>query len=128
VQNKEETALEAIDKFPFHKSHARCWDAHLSAPIAFKQKNCHCRVLQQSEDRLGRYVNRICTEYKLFKKNLPCVHLTDELVEELNNIGFEWTVKKSHKDAWNDKFSLLQEFKKSNGHYNVPCSTKILGK
>jgi hypothetical protein len=118
VRNEEETAireqihvLESINKFPFHKSHAKRRDAHISALIAFKQQNGYCRVPQKSEDGLGRYVNRICTEYKLFKKNLPCAHLTDELVEELNNIGFEWTVKKSHEDAWNEKFSLLQELK-----------------
>ena len=49
-------------------------------------------------------------------------------MDEHNKTGFEWGVQKTNEDAWNEKFSLLQEFKKANGHCDVPHNTMALRK
>ncbi|KAL3800677.1 hypothetical protein HJC23_006139 [Cyclotella cryptica] len=51
------------------------------------------------------------------------VFLTDELVEDLESIGFEWSVKKSTEEAWESKYAMLCDFKKAHGHCNVPRYT-----
>ena len=54
--------------------------------------------------------------------------MTDEKLQALANMDFEWSVKKEGEDAlWNQRFKELQAFKKEHGHCRVPQKTPKLG-
>jgi hypothetical protein len=61
----------------------------------------------------GRWLNTQRTNYK---KN----SLSQERIEKLESIGFEWKLRKS----WEDMFKSLVEFKNKNGHCNVQWDYK----
>ena len=54
--------------------------------------------------------------------------MTDEKLQHLSDMGFEWSVKKERQDAmWNQRFEELREFKEEHGHCRVPKSSGKLG-
>jgi len=53
---------------------------------------------------LGTFVNRQRTEYRKLLAKKPST-MTMEKVEELNKLGFTWTIKESH-TAWEDRFEV----------------------
>ena len=55
--------------------------------------------------------------------------MTDEKLQHLSDMGFEWSVKKERDDAiWNQRFEELREFNEEHGHCRVPRSSKKLGR
>ena len=47
--------------------------------------------------------------------------MTNEKLQHLSGMGFEWSVKKEREDAmWNQRFEELREFKDEHGHCRVP--------
>eukprot|EP00804_Cyclotella_cryptica_P020359 CCRYP_012600-RA/>CCRYP_012600-RA protein AED:0.17 eAED:0.14 QI:0/0/0/0.5/1/1/2/0/235 len=112
-------------KFPWKMSHAERKKTNIEALIAFKEKNGHCRVPQRQQN-LGRYVNNLREDYKLYSRDpSSCKHLTKDLVDQLNSLGFEWAIKKPCEENWNDKYGMLLEFRQENNHCDVPRSTKL---
>ena len=52
--------------------------------------------------------------------------MTDEKLQHLSDMGFEWSVKKERDDAiWNQRFEELREFKDEHGHCRVPRKGKF---
>ena len=55
----------------------------------------------------------------------------DERVAALNAIGFEWetvTTYRPNGELWNERLRDLREYKKANGHCNVPQRQGPLGR
>jgi hypothetical protein len=47
--------------------------------------------------------------------------MTDEKEKHLEDMGFQWSVKKEHEDAmWNQRYEELKKFKDEHGHCHVP--------
>ena len=47
--------------------------------------------------------------------------MTDEKLQHLEDMGFEWSVMKERNDAvWNQRFEELREFREDQGHCRVP--------
>ena len=54
--------------------------------------------------------------------------MTDEKLQALANMDFEWSVRKEGQDAlWNQRFEELQAFKEEHGHCRVPRNKPKLG-
>jgi len=58
--------------------------------------------------------------------------LTQERIDALDSIGFQWNPgRRVNDDLWEQRFNELCEFKRENGHTNVPekyAPNKSLGK
>lgn len=109
--------LESLPKSPFPRSQAKRKDDNFQALVEYKEKHGHLRVNQRKNDSLGRYVNRLRNEKRMAKEDRQ--HLTDDLIERLDNLGFEWVVKKPNNETWDEKFQMLQGWKNKHGDCNV---------
>ncbi|KAL3798960.1 hypothetical protein HJC23_005099 [Cyclotella cryptica] len=116
--------LQYLPHFPWSKSHTERRQDNIDKLIRYQKENGHCRVPQRSEDGLGRYVNNLREDYKICLRGGKCRHLTNDMVEKLNGIGFEWTVKKSSQEAWDSKYDALVEYKRQHQHCNVRRKTE----
>ena len=56
--------------------------------------------------------------------------MTDEKLQHLSDMGFEWSVKKEREDAmWNQRYEELKKFKEEHCHCRVTLkSSRKLGK
>ena len=98
-------SVEKIDvlksiNFPFSNSNS--WEENfkvLTALIEYYATHGHCCV-PQSDKNIGQFVNNIRQFMKQGK-------LTDEQIERLNSIGFQWTIKPARDKAWDEKFEKL---------------------
>eukprot|EP00804_Cyclotella_cryptica_P021195 CCRYP_001502-RA/>CCRYP_001502-RA protein AED:0.19 eAED:-0.00 QI:0/0/0/0.66/1/1/3/0/227 len=122
VSQKKILVLESLPDFPWRKPHEERNQSRFEELKEYAKVNGHCRVPRREPGGLGKYVNKLRCEYKKYCAG-SSVFLTDELVEELESIGFEWSVKKSTEEAWESKYAMLCDFKKANGHCNVPRRT-----
>jgi Helicase associated domain len=73
---------------------------------------------------LGKYVHNMREQYKVFhRQDYPkkC-GLTDARIQQLEDMGFQWTTKRHMKqeDEWGKRFGQLESFKAEHGHCNVP--------
>jgi hypothetical protein len=70
----------------------------------------NCLVSRRVNKTLANWV---FDQRKNYKKN----NLSIEKIEKLNAIGFIWDL---YKEKWGSMYILLVDFKKENGHCNVP--------
>jgi hypothetical protein len=92
------------------------WEASFSALQNFRKREGHCRVpISHEEDgfKLGKWVSKQRLEEK---RQYP------DRVKRLNSLGFSWD---PHAEAWEEGFSALQKYHKSEGHFRVPRNFKI---
>jgi len=69
---------------------------------------------------LGRWVSKQRTEYKKFQNgNLSC-GLTIEKIQNLNNIGFKWSICTT--ETWNARYDELISYATEFGNANLPQS------
>ena len=88
----------------------------------FREKYGHVNV--PTNHRLSWWCYRIRTTHKLWVKgDINAKGLTDERVRRLEELGFEWNLKRSKKEYMERKFQELLEFKETHGHLNVPNSS-----
>ena len=108
------------------------WDERLGQLKRYKAQNGHCNVSMRDDRNkgLGIWVGTQRTEYKHMLEGSKSA-LTEERVEKLENIGFEWTIKGYvQKCTWDERLQQLKKFKAQYGHCNVPAdyeSNKSLG-
>jgi hypothetical protein len=90
------------------------WDGMYDLLKQFQKREGHCAVdLSHTEDgaNLGYWVN---TQRQLKKKE----NLDPDKQKMLDEIGFEWAPWVT----WDEMYALLKQFKKREGHSNVPQS------
>jgi AraC-like DNA-binding protein len=96
-------------------TYAATWDETYALLQQFKKREGHCKVPQShTEDgaNLGMWMN---TQRHLKKKE----SLDPERQKRLEEIGLEWGLARA---TWDESYTLLQQFKKREGHCNVPQS------
>lgn len=69
---------------------------------------------------LGAFVNRQRTEYRKLQKGSQS-SLTDERLNDLNELGFKWQMRVS-RTPWDQRLKELIQFKEEQGHCNVPST------
>ena len=85
---------------------------------AFKEVNGHIDVPQlYTEKKLGRRLRYVRDKY--WKKKLPEIEIA-----ELEGLGIKWKIHRKHIEGWNEFLVKLKQFKKENGHCNVPYNYK----
>ncbi len=82
----------------------------------FKNKHGHCNVPKEYPEnkRLGGWVANQRTKNSKNK-------LASDRIDKLNQLGFSWNTLIS---SWEDMFTALKEFQKTNGYCNVPKDSK----
>lgn len=89
----------------------------------FRMKNGHIHVPQKypADPSLGKWVNHIRTQYKLWMvdHSFKGTQLNEERVKMLENIGFEFNYRIGYR-SFDERIEELKEFKMAFGHLNVP--------
>eukprot|EP00978_Attheya_sp_CCMP212_P035393 scaffold153776_cov32-Attheya_sp.AAC.2 len=124
LTNGRREKLESIG-FVFVSSPRRPpWDERFQELVDFKKINGHTNVPQG----FGPLGNWVCTQRQAFNqfkggKDSP---LTNGRREKLESIGFVF-VCSPRSPSWDARFQELVDFKKNNGHTNVPSLSGPLG-
>lgn len=93
-------------------NNAARWNEMFSALCVFNQAYGHFRVSGDDDQQLGKWV---AWQRHARKKG----RLTQDRIDMLNSIGFPWSCRR----RWEDFFQELCQFKRENGHTNVPRRT-----
>jgi hypothetical protein len=116
MSDKRIEALESIG-FIFNL-HDDVWNKRFNELKEYKSIYGDCLVpkLFPSNPALAKWVDQQRTQYKHLQDGQHS-YLTQERMEQLEEIGFVWNV---HKHKWNIKLDELRAFYEINGHTNVP--------
>lgn len=93
--------------------------------LEFKAAYGHFNVpkTKSSEDKyhsLAVWCDNIRQSYRRIEKGeMPRQHLSQEHVQRLEAVGFQWRLQKEYL-SFNDRFKDLMTYKAENGHCNVP--------
>ncbi len=86
----------------------------------YKDEHGHCRVPCKFEQNpsLGNWCSNLRSSYKMMQKGeKPNNKLTQERIDALNDLGFEWNEYKS----FVERIEELRDYKLKHGHCRVPC-------
>uniref|UniRef100_A0A7S2YR94 Helicase-associated domain-containing protein n=1 Tax=Entomoneis paludosa TaxID=265537 RepID=A0A7S2YR94_9STRA len=117
--------IEKLEKlnFPWALRPRESWMTHYEALCQYRTKHGNCLVPQRHEENLGlgEWVRTQRKQYKLYSedKNKPGCSITDEKVQLLENINFEWKCKASPED-WMTRYNELGKYLEQHGDCNVP--------
>ena len=100
---------------------ADAWDQRFGELQAYQARVGNCNVSKQwSENRpLGGWVGRQRAEKRKFDQGKPS-SITQERIDRLDGIGFEWGLRLAAADAWERHFRELQAYQERFGNSNVP--------
>jgi len=126
VRRDQQFAIDAPDDDfrndptkPRYKSYQQDqWDRHYQELLKFKAKHGHCNVPHTYDDNpsLARWAKRQRYQYtRKLEQKQSC--LSDARKEKLDAVGFVWDLQTM---AWQGRFKELVEYKRNNGHCNVP--------
>jgi hypothetical protein len=104
---------------------------YLQLKAFYKRKNCFPRYATiDADSEEDRKLLSWCVyhkkEYSYIQENGYARHITQERIDQLDAIGFEWDY-----DAWTKRYEELVEYYKEHGHSMVPTESqthKELGK
>eukprot|EP00978_Attheya_sp_CCMP212_P023315 scaffold71170_cov54-Attheya_sp.AAC.1 len=99
------------------------WDERFKELVDFKEINGHANFPTKIRP-LGGWVRHQRRQYSLLKEGKES-QLTIDKCEKLESIGFEF--KRQPRSPWDERFQELVNFKKINGHANVPQRSGTLG-
>ena len=120
--------LEKTDPSPYHGQWYN-FDEMLAKLQDFKQRNGHCNVPCRYKDdrRLGKWVSKLRQkktelskkgeEYETPKRTLTSRTLTQERIDRLTAMGFEWRIKTTPLVPWEVRYEELIEFYNTHGKW-----------
>jgi uncharacterized protein YerC len=96
------------------------WEGRLNELADYRKVHGHCNVPRNYSEnaKLGNWVSNQRRDYKLHREGKPWA-MTHSRIQELESMGFEWDCSGP---AWEDRLSELANYRKINGHCNVPRS------
>jgi hypothetical protein len=114
----------STSKSPSNASGRQClvaWEDRLSELTNYRKIHGHCRVPRNYSEnfKLGKWVADQRSLYTSQMKGKRS-SMTLSRFRELERIGFQWGV--CHGAAWEDRLSEFADYRKINGHCNVPQS------
>ncbi|KAK1748149.1 helicase-associated domain-containing protein [Skeletonema marinoi] len=98
------------------------WNTRYDELIEYKRVNGHCNVPQnyQANEALANWVKKQRADYKKFVADNTSF-MTQDKITRLDSLGFQWNGREAIEDEkWNTRYEDLQEYKRVNGHCNVP--------
>eukprot|EP00816_Leptocylindrus_hargravesii_P003939 CAMPEP_0196825058 /NCGR_PEP_ID=MMETSP1362-20130617/92836_1 /TAXON_ID=163516 /ORGANISM="Leptocylindrus danicus, Strain CCMP1856" /LENGTH=227 /DNA_ID=CAMNT_0042205429 /DNA_START=275 /DNA_END=958 /DNA_ORIENTATION=+ len=104
------------------------WDTRFHELEAYKAKHGHYNVPVKSGE-LGEWVRQQRKQHR-FSKEGKSSSMTDERVQKLESIGFQWSMRgdKTPENMWDTRFHELEAYKAKHGHSNVPFRLGKLGR
>lgn len=109
------------------------WDATFALLVAFHAANGHCKVCKNVPEniKLAGWVKNQKREWR--DRGSNSTRLTPQRVSRLNELGFEWELKRrrpNDKDAnnekwsekWNEMYDRLKRYKTTHGNCEVPIA------
>ena len=97
------------------------WDSTFKQLQGYRMEHSHCNVPKKYHDQhLYNWIQDQRRQYKLFIKNNNS-SMTEYRVNQLNSIGFNWSVQKqaSKKISWNERYNQLAEYKIKHGDCKI---------
>ncbi|KAL7426488.1 hypothetical protein ACHAXM_000474 [Skeletonema potamos] len=107
LTDEREERLSTIN-FDWQTSHEYVWQKRLQQLKAYKEENGHVN-LSKSDGDLGVWVDTQRTEMR-FKIDGHHTHLTDERIDELERLGFVWSMRDS--EGRSEKYAALKEMER----------------
>ncbi|GFH61991.1 hypothetical protein CTEN210_18467 [Chaetoceros tenuissimus] len=108
--------VEKLESIGFVWNHLNdTWEERYKQLTLYQSQNGHCNVSRANKSLCG-WATSQREQYRKMSSGLKS-QMTQERVEKLESLGFEWTPTE---DAWNERFEELKEFKAQQGHCNVP--------
>jgi hypothetical protein len=95
------------------------WEDRLSELADYRRIHGHCNVPYKYREnpKLGMWITKQRYQYRLHREGKTS-SMTTLRIQELESLGFEWD---SYGAAWwNDRLSELADYRKIQGHCNVP--------
>jgi len=87
--------------------------------VAYKKKYGHCDVKQRENEEFEGLGNWVQMQRRRKRGNGGYRNLTEGEIDRLDSLGFSWAFDYTDK-MWDDKFERLEQFRRTNGHCNVP--------
>ena len=109
--------------FEWSPSKVLPWMDRFEALRNYKEAHGDCLVSSRHPG-LGIWVTTQRRNYRLLKEGKKS-RITQERIDLLNSIGFEWSVNKVL--SWTDRFELLRNYKEAHGDCLVPQRQSTLG-
>jgi hypothetical protein len=110
--------IKALESLGFEWDIRISWENPLRELASYRKIHGHCYVPHNYSEntKLANWVTEQRKQYRLHreKKTTP---MTTSRIQELESLGFEWKVYLS---AWEDRLGELADYRKTNGHCNVP--------
>ena len=108
------------------------WQSKLELLRQYQERNGHCRVPERSEIdgvKLGSWLTEQRAAYKRRSDGKPARKITQERIDQLEVIGFDFNDTKQKRDEaqWQSKLELLRQYQERNGHCQVPERSEIDG-
>jgi hypothetical protein len=97
------------------------WEVRLSELADYRKIQGHCNVPTNCSEniKLAWWVAKQRTHYRLHLEGKK-TSMTLPRIQELESLGFKWSVLVT--GAWEDRLSELAEYRKIQGHCNVPAN------
>lgn len=93
------------------------WDNNCEKLRVYRDEHDNCNVPSDFEDQsLYQFVSRQRTQYRRLQ-NGELVPLSTSRIKKLEELGFVWNANDAR---WMERYNELAEFKRANGHCNVP--------
>lgn len=89
------------------------WALHYNKLKEFKENTGHLEVSTKMDRSLVAWI-------KFQRKESSRNRLSQEQIQLLKQIGFQWNSPRGSRHSWEDKFQKLKEFQELHGHCKVP--------
>jgi hypothetical protein len=112
--------------------HLAAWEIMFARMAAFKKKHGHCLVPNRykEDSKLGSWVSTQRRQYKARNSGrFTTTTLSDDRIERLKSIGFEWSTSDPRHVEWNVRFRQLCVFHQEHGKsssYSVVSENRFL--
>ena len=119
--------IELLDEVGFgwcmDRKREEKWRQRYEELKQYKKQHGYCNVPQRKSEhkRLSIWVNRQRYFYKKLQQgDSSASGISQEHIEALEKIGFEWSPDRKSRGKWQQRYNELVEYKKIHGHCNVP--------
>lgn len=118
--------VKTIKKEAEEADNERRWEEMFDKMVAHKEQHGDCDITPKQSSDLARWAKKQRREYANLQEGKPS-SLTASRMLRMNNIGFKFDMNKKA-SIWKAKVDALREFKRENGHVQIPVSHPTLGK
>ena len=125
VERLSSYQIQQLDNLGFEWNNARkseqfCFDNGFNDLQEYKEKHGHCNVAEKDDRRLYSWCYKIRnTVTRVRDGKYPSLSLTEEQVQKLSDIGFDFSAVNRDK-SFDDRIKDLVAFKEEYGHCRVP--------